>query len=162
VIKNILDRITAPNPFGVFEVVLWHQTVDVNELYQAMKLQHPHYLDNDRQYILPASGNRSVTFTAVLAETKRVFFGQMQRQIMYWEGAHLPTQQELSQLSHLDGICLPGEYPDQDIMQWYYDVYQEIAICLPITFCRGDIQVPFWEMTGREVNTDLLSRGRIV
>lgn len=157
--QHILTQLTDVNPFGVWEIVLWEQTVDCNLLLQSMQLRRPHWLDKDLRFLYPEPGNRSVTFTAVLKSRDKVFYGEMQRQIYQWTEHTMPTAEEFDALRHLDGIYFDNSEITQDIAEWYFSVYSELPFSFSFSFDSANIQHFLWSLKGRSYNNEILTQG---
>ena len=107
-IKKTLKVLSAINPFTPHEIIFLEPkgTPDTASFLSAVKLQRPHFLDQDLRYLFPREGNRAVLFSFVTRDTTRRFTGDMERQVFWWKNNRFPEMEDLAELSALDGILI--------------------------------------------------------
>jgi radical SAM superfamily enzyme YgiQ (UPF0313 family) len=120
VIKTALSVLSAGNPFTPFEIVFFEpqQLPHTPSLLSAVKLQRPHFLDQDLRYLFPREGNRAVLFTLVSGDARRRFNRDMQRQVFWWKKNRLPQIKDLAELSGLDGVLVDTAASDIELSRW--------------------------------------------
>ena len=120
VIKTAINILSAANPFTPFEIVFFEpqQLPHTPFLLSAVKLQRPHFLDQDLRYLFPREGNRAVLFTLVSCDARRRFNRDMQRQVFWWKKNRLPQIKDLAELSGLDGVLIDTAASDIEITRW--------------------------------------------
>jgi hypothetical protein len=141
-LKKVLEILTSANPYSPFEVVFLEpdRLPNTQTLMSAVRLQRPHYLDNDLRYLLPAPGNRAVVFTLVSGDKRRRFSGEMQRQVYWWQQSHLPEMSELMSLSDMEGVLIDVPLAENETCDWQ-DRFAAHADDIPyISFAEVDLQ----------------------
>jgi radical SAM superfamily enzyme YgiQ (UPF0313 family) len=120
VIKKTLRILSALNPFTPFEVIFLEPqgTPDTAAFLSVVKLQRPHFLDQDLRYLFPGEGNRAVMFSFVTRDATHRFCGDMERQIFWWKQNRFPEMEDLAELSALDGILIDVARSDAEIEIW--------------------------------------------
>jgi hypothetical protein len=120
VIKTAINILSAANPFTPFEIVFFEpqQLPRTPSLLSAVKLQRPHFLDQDLRYLFPREGNRAVLVTLVSCDARRRFNRDMQRQVFWWKKNRLPQIKDLAELSGLDGVLIDTAASDIEITRW--------------------------------------------
>ena len=149
-INQVTAAVSKKNPFVPLELVFITPgfVPDTDAVLNAAAHIRPHFLDLDLQYLYPESGNRSILFTLVSAESTPFFQGPMQRQVKQWAGAGLPGLSVLTDLFHLDGILIPGQ--GQPLLHWQ-DVMAEIHEDIPpVSFADISLQIRWLSMTEKE------------
>jgi radical SAM superfamily enzyme YgiQ (UPF0313 family) len=119
-IHMVLETLTSANPFVPFEIVFVEPAFypDTADLLSAVKLQRPHYLDNEQRFLFASPGNRAVLFTLVSTNLRARFGGPMQRQIYRWQQSRLPQHADLDGFSNLDGVLIDCAVPEDELMAW--------------------------------------------
>ena len=120
VIKKTLRVLSTLNPFTPLEIIFLdpQETPDTASLLSAVKLQRPHFLDQDQRYLFPAEGNRAVLFSFVTQDRTHRFSGDMERQIFWWKKNRFPEIEDLAELSALDGVLIDAARSDDEIEVW--------------------------------------------
>ena len=119
-IQTAIKVLSAANPFTPFEIVFLEprQLPQIASILSAVKLQRPHFLDQDLRYLFPREGNRAVLFTLVSRDSKRRFNREMQRQVFWWQKNRLPQMKDLAELSGLDGVLIDTAASDIELSKW--------------------------------------------
>ncbi len=119
-IQTAIKVLSAANPFTPFEIVFLEprQLPQIASILSAVKLQRPHFLDQDLRYLFPREGNRAVLFTLVSRDSKRRFNREMQRQVFWWQKNRLPQMKDLAELSGLDGVLIDTASSDIELNKW--------------------------------------------
>jgi hypothetical protein len=119
-IKRTLKILTAANPFTPLELIFLEPDgiPDTAELLTAVKLQRPHFLDQDLRYLFPKEGNRAVLFTLVSERVIHDFKSDMERQVFWWKGQRFPEMKDLKALSELDGILIDVSGSSRAVVRW--------------------------------------------
>ncbi len=119
-IKSAVGVLTEINPFTPFEMIFMEPPSMPQSLsiLSAVKLQRPHFLDQDLRYLFPAAGNRAVLFTLVTQDANIRFNRDMERQVFWWQKKRFPELTDLSELSDLDGILVDVAVGDGEIEAW--------------------------------------------
>ncbi|MGD1967677.1 MAG: radical SAM protein [Desulfobacterales bacterium] len=119
-IKKALKVLTAANPFTPFEMVFLEpeKVPHSKSLLSAVRLQRPHFLDQDLRYLFPTEGNRAVLFTLVSQDATARFNRDMERQVFWWKKPQFPQMADLLGLSEWDGILIDVAGADGEIEAW--------------------------------------------
>jgi hypothetical protein len=119
-IKKTLRVLSTLNPFTPFEIIFLEPQgmPDTASFLSAVKLQRPHFLDQDLRYLFPGEGNRAVLFSFVTQDTTRRFTGDMERQVFWWKKNRFPEMEDLTGLSALDGILIDVARSNAEIEMW--------------------------------------------
>jgi len=119
-IKKTLKVLSTINPFAPLEIIFLEPkgTPDTASFLSAVKLQRPHFLDQDLRYLFPREGNRAVLFSFVTQDTTRRFTGDMERQVFWWKNNRFPEMEDLAELSALDGILIDMARSVGEIEMW--------------------------------------------
>jgi hypothetical protein len=119
-IKKTLRVLSTLNPFTPLEIIFLEPqgTPDTASFLSAVKLQRPHFLDQDLRYLFPGEGNRAVLFSFVTRDTTHRFSGDMERQVFWWKKNRFPEMEDLAELSALDGILIDVARSNAEIEMW--------------------------------------------
>jgi hypothetical protein len=141
-LKQVLEILSSANPYTPFEVVFLEpdRLPDTQALLTGVRLQRPHYLDNELRYLLAAPGNRAVVFTLVSSNNCSRFSGEMQRQVFWWQRPHLPEMSDLMSLSNVEGVLIDVAVSEHKLYDWQ-DRFAEYAEDVPfISFADVELQ----------------------
>jgi hypothetical protein len=141
-LKKALAIVTAENPFTPLEIVFFEPAARPRtaELLAAVRLQRPHYLDNDLRFLFPRPGNRAALFTLVAAEPAHRFQGDMERQVFWWRLPTLPEMNDLRGFEELDGILIDAPVPPAQILAWQDRLGRQAAERHHISFADARLQ----------------------
>lgn len=142
VIKRTLKVLSTINPFTPLEIIFLEPNgmPDTAMFLPAVKLQRPHFLDQDLRYLFPGGGNRAVLFSFVTQDATHRFTGDMERQVFWWQKNRFPEMEDLAELSDLDGILIDVARTDAEIEMWQ-DRFAGYAQNIPfISFANALLQ----------------------
>ena len=119
-VKRAMTLLSSANPFTPFEIVFLEpeEVPDTRAILSAVRLQRPHFLDQDLRYLFPRTGNRAVLFTLVSGDAARRFTGNMERQVFWWRRDQFPELADLKRLSNLDGILIDVAQSGLAVQKW--------------------------------------------
>jgi hypothetical protein len=119
-IKSALATLTTANPFTPLEIVFLEpdKVPNSGSILAAVKLQRPHFLDQDLRYLFPAAGNRAVLFTLVSRDARPKFQDDMERQVFWWKKNRFPEMADFSALSDMDGVLIDVDGTNEGVEDW--------------------------------------------
>ncbi|MCP3925772.1 MAG: radical SAM protein [Desulfobacterales bacterium] len=120
-ILDVLNVVSLKNPYTPFEVIMFEPSYELSttEMLENIMLKRPQFLDNDLRLQYNKSGNRSVLFTVVSQKSDVWFFGEMKRQVFWWNKNELPNMNDLQKLDLFDAIYI--ETNNNNIENWIDD-----------------------------------------
>lgn len=151
-ICSVLNVLSSANPFTPFELVFLEPEAlpDTATLLSAIKLERPHYLDNDLRFLFPTPGNRAVIFTLVSGQKHRRFYGDMKRQIYWWKDRNLPEMKTVRALDELDGILIDPPAPGEELLKWQNRFAEHADDLILICFADERLQRRWLTLTSAE------------
>ena len=135
-LKSVISVLSAANPFTPFEIVFMEpaRMPETRSLLSAVRLQRPHFLDQDLRYLFPREGNRAVLFTLISRDARPRFNRDMERQVFWWKKKGFPGMTDLSQLSGLDGILIDVAGSNGETEAWQDRVAGNAENMPPVSF----------------------------
>ena len=148
-IENALEILSRANPFTPLEIVFLEPEThpDTRALLSAIRLDRPHYLDNDLRFLFARPGNRAVLFTLVSRDPRPRFSGDMERQVLWWTAPRLPSLSELENINELDGVLIDSSGPEAELTRWQDDMATHAEAIPFISFARCDLQHRWQRLT---------------
>jgi len=158
-LRKVLTILSKENPYTPLEIILLEpQTIpDTAALLSAIKIQRPHYLDHELRFLYGSRGNRSVLFTTVSRQNRLFFYGEMKRQIFWWENIRMPEMEDMDSLSDFGGILIDSPVAREDILKWQNRIAGYADDIPLISFTDIGLQKRWTELTAfDQYYTDLL------
>lgn len=141
-IKKAIEILTKKNPFTPLELIFHEpEKLPRTEAFQAsIKLERPHYLDNDLRFLYGKKGNRAVLYTVLTEKKELCFEGEMKRQVYWWKGPRLPDLYELKGLWELDGILIDSKASENTLESWQENLMAYKEEVIYISFSNISLQ----------------------
>ncbi len=151
-ICKVLNILSSVNPFTPFEVVFFEPetTPDTAALLSAIKLDRPHYLDNDLRFLFARPGNRAVIFTLVSSRRQSRFSGDMKRWIYWWKDRNPPELKTLQAFDQVDGILIDPPVSREKLIKWQDHLAGRADELVLISFADEGLQRRWLKLTAAE------------
>jgi hypothetical protein len=158
-IRKVLKILSHGNPYSPLEIVFMEPNTIPNpeDLLSAIQIHRPHYLDNNLRFLYGSRGNRSVLLTVVSQQNRLFFYGEMKRQIFWWQNIKMPEMEDLDALSDFNGILIDSPGSHDEIVKWQDRLAGHSDDILLVSFTDTRLQKRWIELTAfDEYYTDVL------